>query len=162
LYAASSDGTLGVFDFDPEELEGIAPHSVQEQYLQKFDFVPPPIPEGYSHNLPSHMHYRPHLTRITPPPSPVQSQSQTTAPESQNGFGHSVNGDGGERVNMLVAKRKVKRKVVPTNHAPLSTSEKTTVDKVITSSSAPASRSSLFLQPKSSVVSYNSSPFMLF
>ncbi|KIY64054.1 WD40 repeat-like protein [Cylindrobasidium torrendii FP15055 ss-10] len=49
LYAASSDGTLAVFHFEPEELEGIAPHSAQDQYLAKFGFVPPPLPSGYSH-----------------------------------------------------------------------------------------------------------------
>ncbi|KAE9396447.1 WD40 repeat-like protein [Gymnopus androsaceus JB14] len=54
LYAASSDGTIAVFDFEPDELEGIAPHSVQEQYLSKFGFTPPPLPEGYSHLPPSH------------------------------------------------------------------------------------------------------------
>ncbi|TFK41500.1 WD40 repeat-like protein [Crucibulum laeve] len=86
LYAASSDGTLAVFSFDPEELEGIAPHSAQEQYLAKFGFTPPPVPEGYSH-----------AGRMTPPPSPQR-------PEEFDG------GGGPEKVNMLVAKRSNKDK----------------------------------------------------
>ncbi|KAF8911743.1 WD40-repeat-containing domain protein [Mucidula mucida] len=96
LYAASSDGTIAVFHFEPEELEGIAPHSAQEQYLSKFGFTPPPIPEGYSH-IPTR---NPSL----PPPS-AQTQS--------SGFDHSqVNGNGtGERVNMLVAKRNNKKRL---------------------------------------------------
>jgi len=112
LYAASSDGTLGVFNFDPEELEGIAPHSAQEQYLQKFGFVPAPIPEGYSHQVPA----RDPSSQMTPPPSPTRSNSQIQPPsavQSQTtGFGH-ING-GGERVNMLVAKRSNKKRVQPT------------------------------------------------
>lgn len=99
LYAASSDGTLAVFNFDPEELEGISPHSVQEQYLAKFGFTPPPIPDGFSH-VPSQ-----NTTQITPPPSPSrQSQNQM-----HSEFG-GVNGSGGERVNMLVAKRGNKKR----------------------------------------------------
>ena len=38
-----------MFTFDADELEGIAPHSVQEQYLAKFNFQLPPVPEGYAH-----------------------------------------------------------------------------------------------------------------
>ena len=49
LYAASSDGTIAAFSFTAEELEGISPHSVQEQYLAKFNFQLPPPPHGYSH-----------------------------------------------------------------------------------------------------------------
>ncbi|KAF8886135.1 histone transcription regulator 1 [Infundibulicybe gibba] len=90
LYAASSDGTLGVFNFDPEELEGIAPHSVQEQYLKKFGFVPPPVPEGYSH-------------------VPTQKTSASSQASQTTGFGN-VNGSTGERINMLVAKRSNKKR----------------------------------------------------
>jgi len=149
LYAASSDGTLGVFDFDPEELEGISPHSVQEQYLQKFDFIPPPIPEGYSHSFPTHARDTSSM-RITPPPSPLHSQDRATSSQSHTGFGHSVNGNG-ERVNMLVAKKKVKRKGVP-NLAPLSasaTADRTVGDFVY---NVPASRSSLVPRANVSVV----------
>src|SRR5258705_6826416 len=49
LYAASSDGTIAVFQFDSAELEGIASKEDHEQYLDKFEFIPPPLPEGYSH-----------------------------------------------------------------------------------------------------------------
>ncbi|KAK0215651.1 histone transcription regulator 1 [Armillaria fumosa] len=95
LYAASSDGTIAVFNFEPDELEGIAPHSVQDQYLSKFGFVPPPIPKGYSH-IP---------TQGPSTPSPSHPHSQTA------GFDNHVNGSGGERVNMLVAKRNNKKRV---------------------------------------------------
>ncbi|KAI0064884.1 WD40 repeat-like protein [Artomyces pyxidatus] len=98
LYAVSSDGTLAAFSFDAEELEGIAPHSAQQQYLQKFGFVPPPLPEGFSHTAPSR-------ERMTPPPSP-HAQAQV----AQNGFGAGVNGAGGEVINKLVAKRNTKRR----------------------------------------------------
>jgi protein HIRA/HIR1 len=84
LYAASSDGTIAVFDFDPEELDGIAPHSVQEQYLQKFGFTPPPLPENFSHLA----------KQQTSPQSPIEQSS-------------NVNG---ERVNVLIAKRGPKKR----------------------------------------------------
>lgn len=98
LYAASSDGTIAVFNFTAEELEGIAPHSVQEQYLTKFGFSPPPIPEGYSHVS---------TTQITPPPSP--SRSARKPPQSETAGFDNANG-GGEQVNMLVAKRSNKKR----------------------------------------------------
>ncbi|KAJ7138434.1 histone transcription regulator 1 [Mycena crocata] len=100
LYAVSSDGTLAVFNFDPEELEGLCPHSVQGSYLKKFGFTPPPIPEGFSHAS---------ARQLTPPPSP-KSQSQ---PMDQTGFGG--NAGGGERVNVLVAKRGGKKRAGLTN-----------------------------------------------
>jgi protein HIRA/HIR1 len=98
LYAASSDGTIAVFSFNPEELEGIAPHSVQEQYLTKFGFSPPPVPEGYSHVS---------TTQITPPPSPSRTSQKPSQSESA-GFGNASGG--GEQVNMLVAKRSNKKR----------------------------------------------------
>ncbi|KAJ3747975.1 histone transcription regulator 1 [Lentinula detonsa] len=91
LYAASSDGTIAVFAFEQDELEGIAPHSVQEQYLSKFGFIPPPLPEGYSH-VSSSSH---NLTE-------VRSQSTT----------FNTTTVGGEVVNVLVAKRNDKKKRV--------------------------------------------------
>jgi len=94
LYAASSDGTIGVFNFDLDELEGIAPHSIQEQYLQKFGFTPPPIPEGYSH---------------FDDKSQLSSQNQVKHTSIMSDFG-KVNGDVGERVNVLVAKRSNKKR----------------------------------------------------
>ncbi|KAG6828889.1 hypothetical protein H0H87_000477 [Tephrocybe sp. NHM501043] len=96
LYAASSDGTIGVFNFDPEELEGIAPHSVQEQYLTKFGFSPAPIPEGYSHVS---------TKESSQPPSQLSGSSQQ---QSQSSRLSPFNGSG-ERINMLVAKRGKKR-----------------------------------------------------
>ncbi|KAI0053180.1 WD40 repeat-like protein [Auriscalpium vulgare] len=96
LYAVSSDGTLAAFKFEAEELEGIAPHSAQQQYLQKFGFI---SSSGQTHQ-PS--------TRITPPPSPHPLTQQ----HAQNGFGASANGhvNGGEVINKLVAKRNTKRR----------------------------------------------------
>ncbi|KAJ3893605.1 histone transcription regulator 1 [Lentinula edodes] len=91
LYAASSDGTIAVFDFEQDELEGIAPHSVQEQYLSKFGFTPPPLPEGYSHVIASS-----HNATV----SEVRSQSAAFDTATI----------GGEVVNVLVAKRNNKKK----------------------------------------------------
>ncbi|KAH9943529.1 WD40-repeat-containing domain protein [Amylocystis lapponica] len=112
LYAVSSDGTMAVFSFDPEELEGIAPHSAQEQYLKKFGFVAPPLPEGYSHQVaaPPQVTQTSTGTRMTPPPSPGRAEVQLPPDQTQNGFGTSINGTGGgEQVNKLVAKRNKKR-----------------------------------------------------
>ena len=104
LYAVSSDGTLAAFCFDSDELEGIAPHSIQQQYLQKFGFTLPPLPEGWSHTslqLPSSGN------RITPPPSPNRSSHP---PHGLNGFGAPSANIGHEVVNTLIAKRNTKRK----------------------------------------------------
>lgn len=109
LYAASSDGTVAVFDFDPDELEGIAPYSAQSQYLQKFGFVPPPVPEGFSHGT----NYGDEITRtashFTPPPSPTR---RATSQSTQSGFGTTVV-NGGEHINRLVAKKSTKKRVQP-------------------------------------------------
>jgi len=117
LYAASSDGTVGAFHFDPEELEGLAPHSAQEQYLQKFGFIPPPLPEGFSHHSPvlsaaaQQSTEGGSLARTTPPPSP---KGQDRAQPSRTGFGQTsqVNGNA-EHVNHLVAKRGNKKRIRP-------------------------------------------------
>lgn len=104
LYAVSSDGTLAAFCFDPDELEGIAPHSIQQQYLQKFGFTLPPLSEGWSHTslqVPSSGH------RITPPPSPNRSSHP---PHGLNGFGPPSANIGHEVVNTLIAKRNTKRR----------------------------------------------------
>jgi protein HIRA/HIR1 len=104
LYAVSSDGTLAAFCFDPDELEGIAPHSIQQQYLQKFGFTLPPLPEGWSHTslqMSSSGH------RITPPPSPNRSSHP---PHGLNGFGPPLASIGHEVVNTLIAKRNTKRR----------------------------------------------------
>ena len=72
LYAVSSDGTMAVFSFDASEMDGIAPQSAQEQYLKRFGFTAPPLPEGYSHQGSVEPEKRPNHngSRITPPPSP--------------------------------------------------------------------------------------------
>jgi len=104
LYAVSSDGTLAAFCFDADELEGIAPHSVQQQYLQKFGFTLPPLPEGWSHtNLPVPSPGQ----RMTPPPSPNRSSHHL---HGLNGFGAPSTSTGHEVVNTLIAKRKTKRR----------------------------------------------------
>ncbi len=104
LYAVSSDGTLAAFCFDAEELEGIAPHSVQQQYLQKFGFTLPPLPEGWSHtSLPVASSGQ----RMTPPPSPNRPSHQT---HGLNGFGAPSTSNGHEVVNTLIAKRNTKRR----------------------------------------------------
>ncbi|KAJ7597532.1 histone transcription regulator 1 [Mycena floridula] len=97
LYAASSDGTLAVFSFQAEELDGIAPHSVQEQYLSKFGFTAPALPEGYSHEAPASLQ-----------PSSPRSHSQSQMHSQSSGFASTP--AGGERVNVLVAKRSNKKR----------------------------------------------------
>ncbi|KAF9226375.1 WD40 repeat-like protein [Gyrodon lividus] len=111
LYAASSDGTVAVFDFDAEELDGIAPYGAQAQYLQKFGFVPPPVPEGFSHGTSYGEEKAPSMSRITPPPSPTPRSSSSTQ-ASQSGFGTSAV-NGGEHINRLVAKKSNKKRVQP-------------------------------------------------
>ncbi|TBU58340.1 WD40 repeat-like protein [Dichomitus squalens] len=106
LYAVSSDGTMAVFSFDSSEMEGIAPSSAQEQYLKRFGFVSPPVPEGYSHLASLQEQKAQQNNRITPPPSP-RAQSQD--------FGSAANAaPGGEQVHTLVAKRKPKKRIQPT------------------------------------------------
>ncbi|KAJ3770549.1 histone transcription regulator 1 [Lentinula raphanica] len=94
LYAASSDGTIAVFAFEPDELEGIAPHSVQVQYLSKFGFVPPPLPEGYSHESSSSNIAAAATAEVASKPAAVDTKIV-----------------GGEVVNVLVAKRNNKKRV---------------------------------------------------
>ncbi|KAI9513373.1 histone transcription regulator 1 [Russula earlei] len=105
LYAVSSDGTLAAFAFDSDELEGIAPHSIQQQYLQKFGFAQPPLPEGWSHTNPQMPSSG---QRMTPPPSPSRSSLQ---PHGMNGFGTPSTSAGHEVVNTLIAKRNTKRRM---------------------------------------------------
>ncbi|KAK2465593.1 hypothetical protein APHAL10511_002485 [Amanita phalloides] len=99
LYAASSDGTIAVFHFDPKELEGIAPHSIQQQYLTKFGFTAPPLPEGFSH-VPTR-----EPTQMTPPPSPTRANGQVSASAQVATSTSFPTTNGRERVNVLVAKR---------------------------------------------------------
>jgi protein HIRA/HIR1 len=110
LYAASSDGTIAVFNFDPAELEGIASHSDQEQYLAKFGFNLPSLPEGYSH---------------TPKQEAMNSRVPAQTQQAANGFDPRTAQNEEEKVNILVAKRAPKDKkrlnLVPTSgSAPVS------------------------------------------
>ncbi|PPQ69736.1 hypothetical protein CVT25_010445 [Psilocybe cyanescens] len=93
LYAASSDGTIAAFQFDSTELEGIATHADQEQYLAKFGFVAPPLPEGYSH------------VSKQEPADVALAQTQQA-----NGFDARAGSYAPEKVNILVAKRAPKDK----------------------------------------------------
>ncbi|KAG6890029.1 hypothetical protein C0992_003252 [Termitomyces sp. T32_za158] len=114
LYAASSDGTIAVFNFDPEEMEGIAPHSVQEQYLTKFGFTPAPVPEGYSHISTKG------ISQLS------SSQQHSTSSDFSQVYG------GGERINVLVAKRSNKKRANVTTKSSIipSASTSTTVNGV--------------------------------
>lgn len=124
LYAVSSDGTMGVFNFDPEELEGIAPNEAQAQYLQKFGFIHTALPPNYAHAAPAPD--APADTKpTTPPPTPPAAQARQLQPaqpqqshsQSQSGFGAARPG---EHVNVLVAKKgkkdkdKGKKRIHPT------------------------------------------------
>lgn len=100
---------MAVFSFDSEELEGIAPQSAQEQYLKKFGFVPPPLPSGYSHDVPVATQGAAGSARMTPPPSPGRAEAKSL--QTQTGFGATANG--GEQINQLVAKRKTKKRIQP-------------------------------------------------
>ncbi|KAF9530015.1 transcription corepressor [Crepidotus variabilis] len=91
LYAASSDGTIAAFQFDATELEGIASQDDQEQYLAKFGFIAPPIPEGYSHTS--------------------KEEPKRAAPLQTNGFDSRGVSNGPEKVNVLVAKKKQPKRI---------------------------------------------------
>ena len=123
---------MAVFDFDPSELEGIAPSSAQEVYLRKFGFVEPPLPSGFSHRGGGGggggggrgIEGGGEGGRLTPPPSPGRDTSRL--PLGGGGGSANVNvqdggfggvggggvgaGGGGEVVNKLVAKRNHKNK----------------------------------------------------
>ena len=106
LYAVSSDGTMGVFNFDKEELEGIAPVEAQQKYLQKFGFVPPPLPVGYSHNLPGRESKPNGLSdNMATPPTPPQEQARLPASAGAMHNGFSAHSPVGEHVNKLVARK---------------------------------------------------------
>ena len=118
LYAVSSDGTMAVFNFDPEEMEGIAPQEAQAQYLQKFGFVPPPLPSNFTHGhpmepIPRKQQVQNHdmaMRGTTPPPTPppAGSGSGAFARAGTQDFGSSARP--GEHVNVLVPKRGKKDK----------------------------------------------------
>jgi protein HIRA/HIR1 len=106
LYAVSSDGTMGVFNFDADEMEGISPLSAQKDYLKKFGYELPPLPTGFSHKQPSKEAMAP---QMTPPPSPSSGKTEG----QPQPFGTMVNGGGANHVNQLVAKRNNKKRVQP-------------------------------------------------
>ncbi|KAF6744880.1 transcription corepressor [Ephemerocybe angulata] len=134
LYAASSDGTIAVFHFTPEELEGISPTSVQEQYLSKFGFALPPPPHGYSHQ---------DTNQPTPPPSPSRANIEVTKAIVD-----------GEQVNQLVARRgKPKKRVtlMPNASAAIPTSSTAPIpaSRAYASSSKPTTTTGFgFPRPK--------------
>ncbi|KAL1943873.1 hypothetical protein VTO73DRAFT_3691 [Trametes versicolor] len=133
LYAVSSDGTMAVFSFDVKELEGIAPSSAQEQYLKRFGFTAPPLPEGFSHQMAADAAKAQANHRITPPPSP-RAQGQD--------FGSATPAtvrNGGEQINTLIAKRKPKKRIQPTFGGSLSGAVPSSSTNGI-ASSKPASR----------------------
>ena len=115
LYAVSSDGTLAALAFDKDELEGIAPAAAQRQYLSKFGFSLPAVPNGYSHPITetaaNGRATSPSAVPLTPPSA-----------QQQHGFGHSAPSRPGEQVTQLVARRapknrdrdRARRRVQPT------------------------------------------------
>lgn len=126
LFAVSSDGTLACFAFDASELEGIAPPNAQKEYLKKFDFIPPPLPQGFVHvpaAQPVPVRARANGTDqgYTPPSTPPGGRSYS---QGQDGFASSrgpsigPSNGGGELVTTLVARRapkdKNKRRMQPT------------------------------------------------
>jgi protein HIRA/HIR1 len=81
---------MAVFNFDPEEMEGICPLSAQKDYLKKFGYEPPPLRAGFSHRE----------------PPPAVSEMKVDAPARANSVGQPSNG-----VNTLIAKRNTKKRV---------------------------------------------------
>lgn len=135
---------MAVFSFDPEELEGIAPFEAQQQYLKKFGFVPPPLPEGYSHQVSA---LNQPYNRITPPPSPSRVPVTQPPTQEQTGFGAPqaampANGTGGgERINTLLAKRNNKKRIQPSLVGALAGSVPSAAIAPPSSSSGAAARS---------------------
>lgn len=107
LYAVSSDGTMGVFSFDAEELEGIAPLAAQKEYLKKFGFEPEPLPTGFSHKQ---AQKEASTSQMTPPPSPPDVKPEIQSQTQSQPFSTMTNGGG---VNKLIAKRNTKKRVQP-------------------------------------------------
>ncbi|OJT12721.1 Protein HIR1 [Trametes pubescens] len=133
LYAVSSDGTMAVFSFDVKELEGIAPSSAQEQYLKRFGFTAPPLPEGFSHQMAADAVKAQANHRITPPPSP-RTQGQDFGSATPATVRNS-----GEQINTLIAKRKPKKRIQPTFGGSLSGAVPSSSTNGV-ASSKPASR----------------------
>ena len=80
---------MGVFHFEPEEMEGICPLSAQKDYLKKFGYEPPPLRVGFSHQE---------------SPAAV-SEMKVDTPARASSVGQPSNG-----VNTLIAKRNTKKR----------------------------------------------------
>ncbi|KAG8894286.1 HIR complex subunit [Tulasnella sp. 408] len=74
LYGCSADGSLGVFDFDPAELDGIVSLEEKELYLKRFGFQPPPDPFAMGVQRPQ--------TSYQQPGNPYAGQGLPPAPPS--------------------------------------------------------------------------------
>ncbi|KIO18276.1 hypothetical protein M407DRAFT_160673 [Tulasnella calospora MUT 4182] len=74
LYGCSADGSLGVFDFDPAELDGIVSLDEKELYLKRFGFQPPPDPFAMGVQRPQ--------TSYQQPGNPYAAQGYPPAPPS--------------------------------------------------------------------------------
>ncbi|KAG8949834.1 HIR complex subunit [Tulasnella sp. 419] len=80
LYACSADGTLGVFDFDASELEGLASLEDKEAYLKRFGFQEPeytpnyplPVPNAPAYANPQY--YTAPAANTTPPVIPEDNR----------------------------------------------------------------------------------------
>jgi len=83
---------MGVFHFDPEEMEGICPLSAQKDYLKKFGYESPPLPVGFSHQ--------------DSPADVSELKVEVETPSRANSVVQPSNG-----VNTLIAKRKSKKRV---------------------------------------------------
>ncbi|KAG8982395.1 HIR complex subunit, partial [Tulasnella sp. 427] len=85
LYACSADGSLGVFDFDPAELDGIVSLEEKELYLKRFGFQPPPDPFAMGVQRPQAGHHQqpghPYGAQGYPPPvaAPPSAAAQAAA-----------------------------------------------------------------------------------
>lgn len=136
LYACSSDGSIAVFAFEPGEIEGIAPTSVQKQYLQKYGFVPSPPP-----------------IRLQNPP--VQQEPRVIG--TPEGFGGSSNFSTNGQINQLVARRGGKKRIQPTflgsSESPAPTSQAAFVPSQQRQGAATSDLStSIFAQPYESAM----------
>ncbi|KAG8875668.1 HIR complex subunit, partial [Tulasnella sp. 331] len=120
LYACSADGSLGAFDFDRTELDGIVSLDDKEVYLQRFGFHPPP--EAAS-------------TVVTRP-----SATSTMAPNGVIGGQPSAHAQAAAAAAMdpgPAYDKKGRRRIKPVFIAALSTAPSTTTG-TYTSSAAPA------------------------
>ncbi|CAE6395388.1 unnamed protein product [Rhizoctonia solani] len=78
LYSCSSDGTVATFEFEEAELEGIVPHSVQDEYLKKFGFH-----EQNAEIRAEQQRQKEAFERAQQVQQPVQQQQQQQPPQPQ-------------------------------------------------------------------------------